>query len=83
MNKPKIQLTDQVQELIASMQGDNCATPKEVVKTIDSWITTILTGNSLDPGEPDEILKFLAALNSIKLDYMAFIIDETPNFNNK
>lgn len=72
---PKIQLTEEVQEHIAEMQADNCAQPKMIIKTLDSWITTILTGNDIVPSDPEEVLKFLAELNSIKIDYQSFIVD--------
>ncbi len=79
MNNPKIQLTDDVQELIAEMQANNSEQAKSIIGKLDSWITTILTGNTICGGSAEETLKLLGDLNSMRLDYMAFLVNNKSN----
>lgn len=75
MNKPKVHLSDRLQETIAYNQESNCDAAKAMVATIDSWMTLLLGGHPIS-GESDAgTLKLLQTLNVMKQDYQSFIIE--------
>lgn len=75
MSKPKIHLSERLQETIASHQEDNCAGARERVATIDAWMTTLLGGHFIQGDSDADTLKLLQILNDMKLDYQSLIIE--------
>ena len=75
MNKPKIHLSERLQETIAFHQEANCGAARERVATIDAWMTTLLSGHPIQGDSADGTLKLLQTLNDIKQDYQSLIIE--------
>lgn len=75
MAKPKIQLSDALQETIAFNQEDNCEAAKERVELLDKWISHIIVGNPIEPETLEERIEMLQILDIMKRDYKSFIIE--------
>lgn len=75
MSKPKIHLSERLQETIAFHQEANCDAARARVATIDAWMTTLLNGHSIQGDSDGDKLQLLQELNSIKQDYQSFIIE--------
>lgn len=75
MAKPKIQLSDALQETIAFNQEDNCDAAKERVGMLDKWISSIIVGNPIEPDTLENRIEMLQILDVMKRDYKSFIIE--------
>ena len=75
MSKPKIHLSERLQETIAFHQEDNCEAARERVATIDEWMTTLLNGHPIQGDSDADTLKLLRVLSDIKQDYQSLIIE--------
>ena len=75
MSKPKIHLSDRLQETIASHQECDCAGARERVTTIDGWMTTLLSGHFIQGDSDADTLKLLRILSDMKQDYQSLIIE--------
>lgn len=75
MSKPKIHLSERLQETIAFHQEADCGAAREIVATIDAWMTTLLSGHPIVGDTAEDTLKLLQTLNGIKQDYQSFIIE--------
>lgn len=75
MSKPKIHLSERLQETIASYQECDCAGARERLATIDGWMTTLLSGHFIQGDSDADTLKLLRILNDMKQDYQSLIIE--------
>lgn len=75
MSKPKIHLSERLQETIASHQECDCAGARERVANIDAWMTTLLNGHPIQGGSDADTLKLLRILSDMKQDYQSLIIE--------
>ena len=75
MKKPKICLTDELQEMIEYNQAQDCETAKFRVRTLDLWIGTIINGHSITGTTDEERMKILSMLHAMKQDYQSLIVE--------
>ena len=75
MSKPKICLSEELQEMIEYNQAQNCETARFRVKTLDVWIGTIINGHSITGTTDEERMKILSFLHAIKQDYQSLIVE--------
>ncbi len=75
MSKPKISLSDKLQEAIAFNQEDNCEMAKSHVRFIDGLMSTIIHGHPIIVNTEHERLEMLQKLLMIKQDYESFIVE--------
>lgn len=75
MSKPKIHLSEKLQETIAYLQESNCDAARARVAAIDAWMTVLLSGHSIQGDSDADTLKLLQILNEIKIDYQSLIIE--------
>lgn len=75
MSKPKITMSDALQEMIAYNQEQNCDTAKYRVKVLDEWIGTIINGHGIIGNTDEERMKILSFLHGIKQDYQSLIVE--------
>lgn len=75
MSKPKIVLSDKLQETIAFNQEDNCEMAKKNIRFIDGMMSNIINGHPIyETTEPGQ-MKLLQQLLIIKQDYESFIVE--------
>ena len=75
MSKPKICLSEELQEMIEYNQAQNSETARFRVKTLDMWIGTIINGHSITGTTDEERMKILSFLHAIKQDYQSLIVE--------
>lgn len=75
MSKPKIVLSDSLQETIAFNQEDDCAMAKQQVRFIDGMMSNIINGHPIYEATEQGQMKLLQQLLAIKQDYESFIIE--------
>ena len=75
MSKPKICLSEELQEMIEYNQAQNSETAKFRVKTLDKWIGTIINGHDINGSTDEERMKILSFLHAIKQDYQSLIVE--------
>ncbi len=75
MSKPKISLSDKLQETIAFNQEDNCEMAKSHVRFIDGLMSTIIHGHPITVNTEHKRLEMLQKLLMIKQDYESFIVE--------
>lgn len=75
MSKPKICLSEELQEMIEYNQAQNSETARFRVKTLDVWIGTIINGHSITGTTDEERMKILSFLHAIKQDYQSLIVE--------
>lgn len=75
MSKPKIHLSERLQETIAYLQEADCDAARARVAAIDAWMTTLLSGHPIQGDSDTGTLKLLQTLNEIKQDYQSLIIE--------
>lgn len=75
MSKPKISLSDKLQETIAFNQEDNCEMAKSHVRFIDGMMSTIIHGHPITVYTEHDRLEMLQKLLMIKQDYESFIVE--------
>ncbi|MGL4852891.1 MAG: hypothetical protein ACRC3Z_09665 [Phocaeicola sp.] len=74
MSKPKIALTDKLQEMIAYNQEHDCDTAKNRIATLEEWMGNIIHGHGITGSTPEERMEILGVLHAIKLDYQSLIV---------
>ena len=75
MSKPKICLTQELQEMIEYNQSADCETAKYRVKMLDKWIGIIINGHCISGDTNDERMEILSILHAMKQDYQSLIVE--------
>ena len=75
MSKPKICLTDELQEMIEYNQSQNCETAKYRIKTLDKWMGIIINGHCIGGDTDAERMSMLSMLHAMKQEYQSLIVE--------
>lgn len=75
MAKPKIQLSDDLQETIEYNQRDNFENAKGHICFLDELMSNILTGNFFNDWDAPKQIEILQELDEMKREYKSFITE--------